>query len=78
MSLDSIKARLGSVGPMKRYQCGKSVSRLLDADMPKLIKIAEYVLDFVTVDYALEELLQSLERKDADDHQDDLPATGQP
>ncbi len=40
MTLDAIKARLGSVAPLTRRCFPRSVQRLLDEDMPKLIEIS--------------------------------------
>lgn len=39
--LDQIKARLGSIAPSRMATLPKSVQRLLEVDMPKLIEIVE-------------------------------------
>lgn len=39
--LNGIKARLGSIAPSKMNELPKSVQRLLEDDMPRLIAIAE-------------------------------------
>ncbi len=41
MSLDAIRARLGSVPPAKLNGLPRSVQRLLEEDLPKLIRVAE-------------------------------------
>lgn len=39
--LDDIKARLGSISPARMNEMPKSVQRLLEVDMPRLIEVAE-------------------------------------
>lgn len=56
--LDAIKARLGAIPPLKIYQMGRGVERLLTEDMPLLIKLAEAEIhgDVYASDEALTEL----------------------
>lgn len=47
MTLDAIKARLGSIPPAKLNGLSKSVQRLLEEDMPKLIEVAALLVEGV-------------------------------
>lgn len=39
--IDGIKSRLGSIAPLRAYQAGGAIERIIKHDMPALIKIAE-------------------------------------
>lgn len=47
MSLDGIKARLGSLSQTQYDRMSHATRRLIQEDMPKLIAIAEAVTDFI-------------------------------
>ncbi len=48
MTINSIQARLGSIGPLARERCPMSVQRILNEDMPILLEIADYAAAFVS------------------------------
>lgn len=50
MSLDKIKARLGSLSPARLNEMPRSAQMLLEDAMPKLIRVAEAARSFLSED----------------------------
>ncbi len=40
--IDGIKARLASIPPLRAYQAGGTIERIIKHDMPALINVAEW------------------------------------
>ncbi len=73
MTINSISSRLGSIGPMARANCAKSIQRILDEDMPRLLIIAALAQSLLSeaeewrsynVGIALCDALEGLDYKD--------------